>query len=632
MALVVSPPTEALRRSPRPSVRRQILSPVSSRNGVSSLVRNSAVLGNPSSSRSLSRRDSYKSRSRVSTHSTTSPSRPQAKADASTDLSTRAGAKRKRPTKASDPSDVPRYELVVAEPLADDDAQTPRQLRYAKRQRLLVFQPDTHSSSPAATDVQVAEDLSERNTVSVDAVQSPVSSVSVNQTGEPSALALPSTQDAPQQNPEHGDAVPTNSVSTEDELSDVELEDEDIDGPVFTPFPRLPLYWRPPPATSADPTVWKAACRQRIERLKAIYGDMFRAIVHAEALAFQEAQAKAAAEAQAQAEAEAAAAEAQAASVTAMEDASVTETQFEFYVPPTPAAAQAGAHEDAAMDVDLIDEDEDDEDVDEASVVAYEKVMILDIPETAQLKVPRLPRLAAVRARSLEPHPSSRKGFTFIGRGTPADPQRLADWAAPAVPLPPRAPSPAAWDPEPLFFTSDMIPPPSTVGGTSAIQTDFPLGTIGGAMSWLDPALHAESLSPSPSPVSSFGITPAALGQGDPYQSTSSPSPFMDAAPLNPTGCALHESFLDCLRAPGCAGPGLSSMPSPFFSCPYPSVPSTSLACSPSASQMVAATSSNAELTPSFAAPSAVFPNQELAQFVRSHLVPGSVTLGHALG
>ena len=27
-----------------------------------------------------------------------------------------------------------------------------------------------------------------------------------------------------------------------------------------------------------------------------------------------------------------------------------------------------------------------------------------------------------------------------------------------------------------------------------------------------------------------------------------------------------------------------------------------------------------------------MFPNQELAQFVRSHLIPGSVTLGHVLG
>ncbi|CDO68564.1 hypothetical protein BN946_scf184998.g61 [Trametes cinnabarina] len=58
--------------------------------------------------------------------------------------------------------------------------------------------------------------------------------------------------------------------------------------PIFTPLPRLPLQRRPRPADASEPTIWKAICQERVEHLKRVYRDVFRAVVHAEALAFDE--------------------------------------------------------------------------------------------------------------------------------------------------------------------------------------------------------------------------------------------------------------------------------------------------------------------------------------------------------
>ena len=54
---------------------------------------------------------------------------------------------------------------------------------------------------------------------------------------------------------------------------------------------------------------------------------------------------------------------------------------------------------------------------------------------------PRLPPLASVPVYGLEcvPEQTSRNGVPFMGRGTPADRARRAEWAAPAIPLLPRA-------------------------------------------------------------------------------------------------------------------------------------------------------------------------------------------------
>ena len=60
-----------------------------------------------------------------------------------------AGAKRKRSQNTADRADRLAYELVSVDKHADDDAfQTPRQLRYAKRQRLLTSLSD--NEAPAA--------------------------------------------------------------------------------------------------------------------------------------------------------------------------------------------------------------------------------------------------------------------------------------------------------------------------------------------------------------------------------------------------------------------------------------------------------------------------------------------------
>ena len=142
---------------------------------------------------------------------------------------------------------------------------------------------------------------------------------------------------------------------------------------------------------------------------------------------------------------------------------------------------------------------------------------------------------------------------------------------------------------------------------------------------------------------------------------TASPSP----SPTG-TGCALHESFLECLQAPGCAcvamamvaGPGA---PFSFFSSPPQSVafvgtgdaagPMGAAGVSGGADAGVGAAIGMGSMGTSITMGmmgmgastgtgggagggiAAVFPNQELAQFVRAHLVPaGSVTLSHALG
>lgn len=331
-------------------------------------------------------------------------------------------------------------------------------------------------------------------------------------------------------------------------------------------------------------------------------------MVHAEAIAVQEDQTKAAA-----------AAEVPASTVGAAHSspcAAETVTQFELYTPSVDADGDTDMEAGSSSDDD--DDDDSDEDMEDIDEVAYEQVLILDTPAFPAANVPRLPRLSSIRVSSLEPYPpSTRDGAAFLGRGTPADPSRLADWAAPALPLRSRTPSLPSWSPEPPFFPPDMVTPPPA----AAMPTDFSMNIGGAEMSWLDPTLHAQSASPSPSPMPA--VFPGAMpvfDAGSGFVFDGMPMPPMDSATPNPTGCALHGSFLECLRAPGCSGPGLGA--APFYAPACPSFPT----------QTPALAAPGAELTPTFAAPSAVFPNPELAQFVRSHLVPGSVTLGNALG
>ncbi|KAI0650181.1 hypothetical protein C8Q79DRAFT_998087 [Trametes meyenii] len=629
MALVVPPPpVEPLRRSPRISVRRQSPSIVSSRNGIATPP--ALVDPSPSAStlRTRTRRDSYKSRSRVSG---SAPSRLRPKPFSGPPLPIRAGNKRKRSPTSSDQGDRSRYELVPATPAPVSDSQTPRQLRYAKRQRL--FQPRLSSAARAVVPTRpVTQQLPPRHAQGL----------------ENKPLVLPS---GPQENDTTASPIPEAS--------------SDPDAPVFTPLDRRvrPLVRNRGPDTT-DPTLWKTLCQERVQYLKTVYNDLFRAVVHAETVAAQQAHAVANATAGPAPQLTVAATGTAVPDVQADENATpgsattTTPTQFELYTPPQPQPGNVDADGDVDMDADSSsddDGDEEDEEGEDEDSTAYEQVMILDTPAASRL--PRLPRLSAIRVSGLECHlPSTRDGAMFIGRGTPADRQRLADWAAPAPPLPPRASTPASWTPEPLFFTQDMVPPPisPSVHASNAMPgLDFgttPSGLGGmdldkGALSWLDPTLRTGSLSPSPSPTPAPYI-PAFVSSlnngGPPPFGTTSASPMafgalpiIDPTPVSPTGCTIHRTFLECLQSPICAGPALAAAffppltPSPSPS-PSPTPPGPfSAPTLPSSSGIVPA----ASFAPAFAAPPpAVFPNQELAQFVRSHLVSGSVTLGHALG
>ncbi|OJT04434.1 hypothetical protein TRAPUB_4890 [Trametes pubescens] len=593
MSLVVPPPpVKAPRRSPRISHRSRLPTPVSSRNGISAPhVQVSTVLVNASTLRTPTR-------SRVSVPS----SRHRAKSLSAAAVPVRAGTKRKRQPTPSDEPDLPRYKLVVAEPHSDEEEQTPRQLRYVKRQRLLVSEPQSSIAVAAAANEK----------------SSPLSCVHNGQENRSYPAPTQCYPVATVHRPEPPAAHPEQDASY-----------EDPEGPVFTPLCRQPIYRRHRTADSTDPTLWKVVCQERVEHLKHVYRDVYRAVVHAEAAAV---------------DAKAAAAVATPAPVFSAEQLSATSapttacegghTQFELYAPSISIDGDGDTYmetESSSEDDDEDDEDSDDEDMDvDIADVAYERVLILDTPASPISTVPRLPRLSSIRVSSLEPHPpSARDGVSFIGRGTPADPLRLADWAAPPPPLPSRALSSPSWTPEPLFFTPDMVPQVTTAINTITMQPDFGMDTGGLGMSWLDPSLHAESVSPSPSPTPtsyqpgmscydnstdpvSFAFAEATVPHSEVFSSV----PITHTTPLSPTGCALHESFLECLRAPGCAGPGLGA-PS-FFSA------ASSLPLQP--------VMPDGERTPALAAVPPPFPNQALTQWVCSRIPSGSVTLGHALG
>ena len=104
---------------------------------------------------SPSRRDG-RSRASTSTTAASSSSRTKSVTKKKASLVVLAGTKRKRSSLSPDHGDRPQYELVSASPIADSESQTPRQLRYAKRQRLLTTrsgneqQPASHPPSTSA--------------------------------------------------------------------------------------------------------------------------------------------------------------------------------------------------------------------------------------------------------------------------------------------------------------------------------------------------------------------------------------------------------------------------------------------------------------------------------------------------
>ena len=417
------------------------------------------------------------------------------------------------------------------------------------------------------------------------------------------------------------------------------------------------------------------------------------------------------------------------------------------------ADGDVGYSSDWDSDEDDDDDDEDDEDgmlVDEANpedsnaptygaLVALDSDANTDITATRLSRTkpqPRLPPLSSIRVYALEavPEQTARNGVPFMGRGTPVDRQRRADWAAPARPCLPYSRLPylqqqahtQVWSPSP---PSEFYSPVYQQGAgvemgyehergmqvdapmPMPMQVQMPVPTLSPAfgmgmsmehpftqqqqqppqqpqeecLSWLDPALRAESMSPSPSPAPATPYVvqdyPAPTPSPDPSisalsslssfsdvslsSSCSSASSMSSLGSPSPTGCAWHATFLQCLQSPaGCAPFFASCPPSPPPASPGHIAVAVPVAASSLDTVPVPVSASVSEMdayvsapVPAFAPTNApvlvepapvaagvdmgvgvgtvgtgMFPNQELAQFVRSHLIPGSVTLGHALG
>ncbi|RPD69699.1 hypothetical protein L226DRAFT_266941 [Lentinus tigrinus ALCF2SS1-7] len=129
MALVIPPtPVDGPRRSPR--IRTAVTRRTSRSRGADLPL----VATNPQSVLAAASTASSSSRTRTVSRKKASP--PASGPQSSPSLPIRAGTKRKRAHNSDRPA-RPAYELVPRQSNVDDDeAQTPRQLRYAKRQRL----------------------------------------------------------------------------------------------------------------------------------------------------------------------------------------------------------------------------------------------------------------------------------------------------------------------------------------------------------------------------------------------------------------------------------------------------------------------------------------------------------------
>ncbi|CCL99922.1 uncharacterized protein FIBRA_01947 [Fibroporia radiculosa] len=202
----------------------------------------------------------------------------------------------------------------------------------------------------------------------------------------------------------------------------------------------------------------------------------------------------------------------------------------------------------------------------------------------------QLPPLTSVRALGLESCPQrTPDGIPYVGRGTPVDRQRRADWAnirlsqyfslgqpewLTALSLSPSPPSnPSTLLPSDMSYgvPQDVSPfccteqgvfgaastqaygvSPDSVSSTSSSVASLsytlppPQPHPDGA--WLEPALRPASPTLEPMVVSPSPPSP-------PYEAhfTAAPSvlPFPGAAQPHPQGCAWHGSFMQCLMASG---------------------------------------------------------------------------------
>ncbi|KAI1792085.1 hypothetical protein LXA43DRAFT_972697 [Ganoderma leucocontextum] len=778
MALVVHPPVDGPRRSPRIRVRRQTnlsrssyllahtQTAVSRRTHprsthaadlslapkpsavAASLATHSKSGIHPTSS--LPSAPVSKRRPRASTgSSSTAPSssrnkRPAAKKQQisvvvphlSSSVPLLAGSKRKRSQNAADRPDRLAYELVHIDGLLgvaaagdkaadeDEEFQTPRQLRYAKRQRLLTSLSDNETPATSA-DVGRLRDGS--RTPSGDAPQ-PQGSPATGKPGEPRVersgprergahrattdgrlltvgaptATRPSTSytppnSSPEERPRperpptprpktlaHAvpDATPASDVppslpapSFMEQCAQPTLPDpatEEPAEPTICQFHRLKLPPRERRPETADTGLWKLACQERVEFLKETYREIYEAVVQAEEVAAQQFLSQAPSTAS-----------------DSVPSSPVT-VPFTLYTPSScAAAALVDADGDTDMDVGYSsdwdsDEDEDKSEDDDllfdAHAQTYDGINPFDnaanvgwSPGAQAFGPPRLPPLASVPVYALEcvPEQMGRNGVPFMGRGTPVDRARRAEWASPAVPLLPRvigmSVSCASWmrhsRPCRGFYAPQPqleMPYPEMDMGFDAMQIDVqPQAQLGQhhqyahpeCMSWLDPALRAASLSPSPSPVPvpvrvppyAVPCTPSPQHQQQDfamatpeYPSTPdlSSSPSSSSSSLSgsssPTGCAWHATFLQCLQSPtGCA---------PCFSAPPTSAPASPTPPTPAAAAMAFI---QPQPQPAQGMDSAAFAIAIASEeYVRPHphahthlpVVSGSVTLSHALG
>ncbi|OSD00363.1 hypothetical protein PYCCODRAFT_1460282 [Trametes coccinea BRFM310] len=716
--------------SPRPRIATPPAAPSRSRSRHTSSYKLRTRSRNPAGSPSASSSPPSDSPSSTSTSTSSSlspsPFRPPLP---SLTIRIRAGSKRKRlPAPAPSTSDTSTsasssdesdsdssptsgsYKLLLATPSStpsDARYQTPRQLRYAKRQRLNPPTPSSHERSHAP--LQASQDAvllpSHADCSDEDDHVAATSAVAV-QLQENAPVSECRREDTVAQE----DIVPDVDTRPSEEEQQCEQEDEDEDAPIFTPLPRLRLASRSRQADAGtEPPLWKIACQERVEHLKRVYRDVFRAVVQAEALAFEEiygeslAPAHAAASATVESEMRKATAGIQFEHYTPdeeqMDDDADADADGDIDMEDVQSSSDSGDSSDSDADADadadtaFYDEsDSDSESDDSVEEPPYEQVLILTPASPATDPPPTLPRLSTVRVHGLDSHPTpTRNGIPFIGRGTPAARARRADWALPVSKIPIRSPSRSlspcekTWE-EQGYFTQDMVPmEPAPVASAAfgvgmqmdygvdvfgdrdaANQLDAPASSPEHAMPWLDPVLRAESLSPSPPITPGPSTPPASFASGAPSHSPIVPPPYVfqpptyDAALFDGvaqnvsggTGCALHATFLECLQAPGCAGPaltsslygGASAAPAhpPFVFSPSPSASPSPPLLSPPLTPFVPAAAYDGLVSGATAqgagAGAYTFPNEELAQFVRAQLDgppasgSGSVTLRNALG
>ncbi|PIL28359.1 hypothetical protein GSI_09510 [Ganoderma sinense ZZ0214-1] len=569
-----------------------------------------------------------------------------------------AGSKRKRSRDAADRPDRAAYELVAV-PAAgektvdeDEEFQTPRQLRYAKRQRLLTSLSDNETPATRAD---------------VGRLGSSTSFIASN--------SSPEERSRPERPPTPRPKVPTLSVPdatppplpapsfTEPCMKPTlpDLATEEPAEPTLLPFHRLKLAPRERRPETADTGLWKLACQERVEFLKETYRAVYEAVVQAEELAAQKFLPQAPSTA----------------SESVPSPSSPVTAPFTLYTPSSCAAA-ALVDADGDMDMDAEyssdwDSDEDEDLLFDAHAQTFDGVDPFSNATNAPTNLggqafgpPTLPPLASVPVYALEcvPEQTGRNGVPFVGRGTPVDRARRAEWLSPAVPLLPRAMAMDLWMRHSRSSPAFYAPQPLMSMGFEPMQIDIQPQfeqqeyAQHECMPWLDPALRAASSSPSPSPVPAVPYTvpctPAhQLEQPDfamatpEYPSTpdlssspsSSSSSLSQSGSPSPTGCAWHATFLQCLQSPtGCA---------PCFSSPPTSGP-VAYVEPPNPTPQHGAATTQAFIGSQPQSPLGQGMELDLEQeafamrreegYVRVHthtplpVVSGSVTLSHALG